>query len=421
MHPPEDFDAIARTAEQSEQATPAPRRSRLPAGAEPLDRVTVGLLSMSHLVGDVNQGAVGPLAAILASAYHFSYASVGSLVLGTTVVSMVAQPALGYVADKVRSAWILPLGVLLASAGLALSGLTAHYWSILIMLSISGLGVAAYHPVGARLVNRATSVRRGAAMSVFSVGGSLGLALGSLLLTLAVSRSGLQGTAWFLFPGVAMAGLLVAQMSRLNALETTARDRAGHEQPKAPDAWGQFLRLAMVMIGRSIGFYGLTVFIPVYWLVELHVSRLESGVALTAVLLAGAAGTLIGGRLADAYGPKRIILIGLSVLAVCLGLLALIPGVVVADLLLFPLGLGLYAPHSVMVAMGQEMVPNHLGVASGLMLGLAVSAGGLAAPLLGHIGDEHGIAWVFISLAGAVAAAVVVGVKLPKLRLGAAT
>ena len=44
-----------------------------------------------------------------------------------------------------------------------------------------------------------------------------------------------------------------------------------------------------------------------------------------------------------------------------------------------------------MTVMGQEYLPGRVGTASGLTIGLAVTLGGLAAPLLGRIADLHGV------------------------------
>jgi FSR family fosmidomycin resistance protein-like MFS transporter len=63
--------------------------------------------------------------------------------------------------------------------------------------------------------------------------------------------------------------------------------------------------------------------------------------------------------------------------------------------LLVPLGLSLFAPASVMVTLGQEYLPERVGLASGVTLGLAVTVGGLAAPLLGWVVDRQGFAAAF--------------------------
>jgi hypothetical protein len=52
--------------------------------------------------------------------------------------------------------------------------------------------------------------------------------------------------------------------------------------------------------------------------------------------------------------------------------------VVWATLLLIPIGIALYVPFSPMVVMGQKYLPNRIGLASGVTLGLAVSVGGIA-------------------------------------------
>src|SRR5262249_59240247 len=59
--------------------------------------------------------------------------------------------------------------------------------------------------------------------------------------------------------------------------------------------------------------------------------------------------------------------------------------------LLVPIGVTLYAPFSVMTVMGQEYVPSRVATASGFIIGVAVTLGGLVAPLLGRIADLHGV------------------------------
>ena len=44
-----------------------------------------------------------------------------------------------------------------------------------------------------------------------------------------------------------------------------------------------------------------------------------------------------------------------------------------------------------MVVLGQKYLPNHMGLASGVTLGLAVTMGGVISPVLGWISDNYGI------------------------------
>jgi FSR family fosmidomycin resistance protein-like MFS transporter len=71
-----------------------------------------------------------------------------------------------------------------------------------------------------------------------------------------------------------------------------------------------------------------------------------------------------------------------------------------ATLVLIPLGLVLTANFSVMIVMAQEFLPNHLGVASGVTLGIGASVGGIAMPLFGRLADWYGmhtsLSWLMV-------------------------
>jgi FSR family fosmidomycin resistance protein-like MFS transporter len=60
-------------------------------------------------------------------------------------------------------------------------------------------------------------------------------------------------------------------------------------------------------------------------------------------------------------------------------------------ILFAPIGLVLSLPVSPMVVLGQSYLPNHVGLASGVTLGLALSFGGIMTPFLGMIADRHGL------------------------------
>jgi FSR family fosmidomycin resistance protein-like MFS transporter len=117
------------------------------------------------------------------------------------------------------------------------------------------------------------------------------------------------------------------------------------------------------------------------------------GAALTVLLTAGAAGTFVGGRMADKYGRRIVVLIGMGILTPLLFLFVTLGSMnaAVALTLLIPIGFGIFAPFSVMVVMGQEYLPNHIGVASGVTLGLAITIGGITVPLFGQLADHYGI------------------------------
>jgi FSR family fosmidomycin resistance protein-like MFS transporter len=167
---------------------------------------------------------------------------------------------------------------------------------------------------------------------------------------------------------------------------------------KLDDKWGPFSLLTVTIIGRSVIFFGLNTFLPLYWIAVLHQSKESGGRALTLLLVSGATGTLLGGRLSDQLGRRRVINTTMALVPFLLGLLIAAPTPRLAYFALVPLGVILFAPFSSMVVLGQDYLPNRVAMASGVTMGLAGSIGGLAAPILGSIADHRGMRSSFLVL-----------------------
>ena len=152
-------------------------------------------------------------------------------------------------------------------------------------------------------------------MSIFSLGGNAGFALGPLLVTPAVLAFGLPGTLLALIPLWLAAGLLVVELGRLRAHAPAPwRVENGRKPTTGHDEWGPFARLASVVGLRSAVFFGLQAFIPVYFAVELGTSEAAGNGALSVMLVAGAVGTYVGGRLVDRLGRRPIVVLSMGAL-----------------------------------------------------------------------------------------------------------
>ncbi len=352
----------------------------------------VGLLSAGHLVTDINQGAVPALLPFLIAEHRLSYTAAAGIVFAANIASTVVQPLFGHAADRFSKPWLMPVGLFLAGLGLSLTGVVSSYRLIILTAILSGIGIAAYHPEGARLVNFAAGEKKATAMSLFGVGGTLGFAIGPLLTTTVVLYWGLKGTLALVLPVTVMAIVMATQLSGLSALERGQRHRDAVSGAKIPrDAWGPFSRLTLTVIGRSILFYGLNTFIPLYWIGVLQQSKVAGGTALTVMSAAGVVGNLVGGKLADRFGHIKVMLIGFALLVPLLPALIWVTRASIAMLLLAPIGLALSATYSPTIVMGQRYLPNHIGLSSGVTLGIAVAIGGVAAPFLGRVADQYGI------------------------------
>ena len=360
----------------------------------------IGLLSAGHLVTDINQGALPAMLPFFISAYDLSYAAVAGIVFAANMTSSIVQPVFGHAADRFSKPWLLSAGLVMAGFGMALTGMVPGYGWILLMAMLSGIGIAAYHPEAARLVNFAAGTKKGTAMSIFGVGGTIGFAIGPLIVTAGLLQWGLSGSLILSVPVTIMALVMASQFSQLESLE--AKRNACLKLSATSDLkdnWGAFIRLTVVIIGRSIIFYGLNTFIPIYWIVALNQPKAVGAIALTVFSGSGIIGSLLGGCLADRIGQKKVMLLGLFGLVLLLPLIVIVKNGVVATFLLVPIGLVLFGTYSPAIVMGQNYLPNHVGLSSGITLGVAVSIGGGAAPIIGRMADIYGIWFSFVSIA----------------------
>ncbi|MCM3763244.1 MFS transporter [Alkalihalobacillus oceani] len=356
-------------------------------------------MAAGHLFCDMNQGALPAILPFLILSYGFSYTAAAGLILAANIISSIFQPLIGLYSDKASKGWMVPLGLLLSGGGLAVIGFLSNYWLIFISVMISGLGIAIFHPEAAKVVHLTSGEHKATSMSVFSLGGTLGFALGPIVVTGSVLLWGLQGLLALIIPAIIMGLITMRPVNK----PVTNNDGMPKKECTRPgeikiDQWKPFSLLSIVLCVRSIVFYGLNTFIPLLWVSVFLQSGSSGNVLLSLFLLFGAMGTIMGGRIADTYGLVKLIRISFVLLVPILLLLSATDSPLLAGGFILLAGIFIFMPYSSMVVLGQKYLPNRLGLASGITLGVAVSAGGIFAPVLGRIADSYGIQTVLFVL-----------------------
>lgn len=356
-----------------------PRRTRIPFNVR-----GISLVASAHLVDDIYQGVVPALLPFLVAERHYSYAAVSGITLAATVLSSVAQPLFGIFADRRSRRWMIGGGISLAAVGVVLAGYMPSYPLTWIVVALSGLGIAAFHPEAARAARQAAG-RSNTGMSIFALGGNIGYALGSLIATPVLLHFGLRGTGLLIVPAVVMVVLLARRLAP--TLDSPAARGAVRGMPEGRDDWRAFLTLTGIVISRSIFFFGFSSFIALYFIDHLGTSQATGGAALTTFLICGAVGTLLGGWAGDRFSPLVSIRVGLVAMVPSAAGVLLSGSVGWAFVLVAVAGVASFLPFSVFVRLGQDYLPNRIGTASGVTVGLGVSVGGLVNPLVGWLAD----------------------------------
>ena len=359
------------------------------------------LTMLGHICTDINQGALPAILPFLVLHKNISYASAGGLIFAANSISSFVQPLFGYMGDKVSRPWLMSAGILLAGGGLSLVGFLDNYWAIFLAVMLSGTGIALFHPEGGKMANLVAGEKKGIGISIFAVGGNIGFALGPIIASFSLKTWGLKGTGVLIIPAVLMATIVLASLKALSRATLASQSNSRTLKKKeGEDNWPAFLKVSACLTCRSVVNYGLTTFIPLYFAIGLLQPETAANARLTLFSVAAAVATLFGGHMADRIGFNQVIRGGYTVLAPLLLLFPMMHSVSIATILLIPIAFSVSGPQGAMIALGQRFLPNHVGTSSGIMLGLAVSVGGMIAPGIGWIGDTYGLTAAMYTLAG---------------------
>ena len=308
--------------------------------------------------------------------------------MASNIASAVIQPLFGLMGDKKARPWLMSVGVALAGLGIALVGVLQSYWLVVLAAMVSGIGNAMLHPEGARLAYLAGGDDKAMSMSIFSVGGQIGFCLGPIISVAAVTAFGLSGTLVYLVLCLPYALVLLALSKRFLAFGVRGGGSLAARGKR--DRWGAFGVVLGALSVRSIVFYGVTSFFPLYLVTTFNAAEDSASLLITVFSIFGAVATASAGFMSHRVPTPRL-MIGCFVLMVASLASFLLSGSVwlcVAAVMVLAMCLNLFNPPA--VALAQEYLPEHLGTASGLTFGVAVAVGGIASPMLGALGDGAG-------------------------------
>jgi len=351
-------------------------------------------VSAIHMLNDSMQTVVTALFPVLRDSLALTLSQIGWLSFALNMTSSVMQPVVGLYSDRHPTPGMLPVGMGMSLLGIAGLAFAPNYWTLLLATVFIGIGSAVFHPEGSRVVYFAAGERRSFAQSIYQMGGNAGSMLAPLMTIAIFIPLGQRGAAW---------GMLLAAAAIAVALYVVPWYRtqlAAYGVPvkrKGKAADGQTLHdglsgrtvafaltlLVLIVFARSWYAAGINNFYPFYLEDKFGVSKQTAQLALFLYLGAGVAGTFFGGIWGDRFGRKNMIIfsiVGSAPFALALPYLpleAIFPVVTV-------LGFIMMSGFSVSVVYAQELMPRNVGMASGLIVGLAFGMGALGAVVLGE-------------------------------------
>ncbi len=376
------------------------------------------ILSIGHLIVDLGSGILPIITPLLAQSLNLSYLQVGTIALAFTFSSAIIQPIFGVLSDRYSMPWLMPLGLFLSGFGLALTGVVSTYGLLLCVVLLSGIGIAGFHPEGSKLAHYVSKEgRAGSSMAVFSVGGNIGFGLGPLLAIFILNISGMGSIHGVMVPGLLATFVF---LFFLPGFKKIIKEKSVEKKDKQKIKVGSnrvvhLILLILYVTVRSWIHSGLVYFISFYFPVFKGIEKPEYLVSL--FLIAGAAGTVLGGSFADRFGGRNGLLFSMVV-----SLLSIYPFLHLNGNWIFTLafvaGLAIISTFSTTVVFGQRLLPHNIGLASGLMLGFGVGMGSIGVTLLGAIADSAGLLFAMNIISLLPILGIILAFALPDIRGG---
>lgn len=378
-------------------------------------------LAIGHLVTDMQAGALPIVLPQLKELFSLSYSQLAAIVLLQNIMSSVIQPAFGYLTDKRSLPRCLPLCAAMAGAGFAFVGWVSSYSLLLCTVIFISLASATYHPQASKTVNfLSDDTNRTQNMGIFSIGGNAGMAVGSILMTFLLGLAGgLHNTMYFAIPGLLVFVLMAKAMPdyiRVNKEhELKQAQQASQGTSEKISYWALFLILFYIFMRSSIH-SGISTYLPLYFMKFRGFEAVAASSLVSGFLLGGVAGNYIGAILSDKLGARKILLGSITLSIPAIYCITIATTQFFAMLSVVMAGFFIIGSFATTIIIAQCMLPNNVGMASGLTIGFSVGLGGFGVTILGALADKFGLPAVMQLMAWLpiIAAVVAIGIPIPQ-------
>ncbi|MBN2147754.1 MAG: MFS transporter [Anaerolineales bacterium] len=368
----------------------------------------VATITAGHFVHDIYSAFLAPLLPQIIEKLSLSLTQAGSLPAIMQLPSLL-NPFIGYLDDKINLRILVILAPAITATTMSAIGLAPNYLSLILLLIVTGLSIAAFHSPSPAMVARVSGRQVGKGMSFYMAAGELGRTLGPLVAVWGVSTFGLQGI--YRLAVIGWASSLVIFL-RFRGIQIHTSRSTGFRAIFL-ESWKLFLLLAALTLARNFLTVSLGIYMPTL-LASEGASLVAAGGALAWYQLAGVGGAFLGGTLSDRIGRRAVLLFTLLISPLLALLFLQVEGWVMALVLLF-LGLLSLSPQPVLLAFVQDQFPRHRSAANGIYMALSFIMMSITSLTIGILGDVIGLrsAFVWSALISLLAAPLALALPMP--------
>lgn len=350
-------------------------------------------LALSMLLASLGTSIANIALPELAAAFPAPFAQVQAVVVAYLAALTLSVVSAGRLADRYGAKNILVAGLALFASASLLCALAPDLWLLIATRALQGIGAAFLMTLAMTLMRQTASAARiGRAMGLLGTVSALGTALGPTLGGLLIPLAGWRAVFWVLVPLAVLALILAVSLLPNGSQRKSAQPSrlwSVMNRKLLPNLLINLLVAAVMMTTLVVG--------PFYLGAALGLTATQVGLVMSVGPLISIVSGVPSGHLVDAWGSRRVLVMGLLLLAAGSGLLALLPnaigmaGYVLAIIVLTP-GYQLFQAANNTAALAQTPSQQQ-GTVSGLLglsrnLGLIVGASAMGAVFAAAVGTD---------------------------------
>jgi len=363
---------------------------------------TAAFFAYTHGSHDLCHGLLPALLPLIKIGLGITYLQSGLLLSAYTITAGISQLPGGWLGDRLSRQTVVAMG--LGGVGLLAVGIgfSSSYYPLLVLLVIMGLFAGLYHPSAVSMVSGCyEEKRRGKAIAIHNVGGSIGFALGPIV-------GGVIAEALSWHYGYIILGIITVIAAPLVVRKFRRQEPVCPVAAAANESGATVRRISLgsVLIGVAPVVIlvilcqfvagSAMAFVPLY-LVDKHgIAAAYATMLVGAIRGGGIAGSLLGGWLSDRWGRNNAVVLALVATGPTLYLLTSLPFNAGLIMVFIVFGLFMYMRQATIQALLMDRTPPYLrATIFGFYFGLGMEGQSLLQPVAGHFMDVFGIIDVF--------------------------
>lgn len=355
----------------------------------------VTLISLAHLLHDVYSSFLAPLRPLLIEKFGITLAMASLWDLAGRLPWLL-NPLIGMIAERTAARYFIIVSPALTAISMSLLGVAPSYTVVVILLLVMGISSAFFHVPSPVMVKRLSGKQTGRGMSYFMFGGEIARTLGPLVVTGAVTLWGLEGT-WKLIPFGLLASLIL--YFKLRKIHISSDVKSDNKLSGFWHTTKKMTPFLLILVGitffRAIMKSSLTAFLPTFYYLEKGETLWFANSALAVFQLAGAVGTFFSGSISDKIGRKTTLVVVSLVTPALMALFVFSSGVW-SFLVLLVLGLFVFAPGPVMLALVQDVSTEKPVFMNSIYMTISFGSSAIAVVFAGLLGDWLGLEKTFL-------------------------